>query len=170
MHSFFLGAWFFRGCVCGFFGGECMVFRGGLRVFFRGVWFLGGSCMVFWGHACLFWGGCMVFWGGHALFFFRGTCMAFFAGVVHGFFVGGVCVFFGFFRCIGYNEKQSMSGRCASYWNAVLFTLRKANAKKDIALRWFFLIEIEICIINIDRHELYKCGVHVSVSVIVPLE
>ena len=33
---------------------------------------------------------------------------------------GGVHVFFGY---IGYNERRSMSGRYASYWNAFLLLL-----------------------------------------------
>ena len=84
----------------------------------------GGACMV------LFGGACMVLFGGH-VWFYSGGCAWFYSGGVHGFIWGGVHGFFSFF---GYNEIRSMSGRYASYWNA-LFSCRKSlRSRKSFVL------------------------------------
>ena len=99
-------------------GGGCVVLLGGMRGFIQ------GACMVLFGGDAWFYLG-----GMHG--FIWGVCVVLFGGM-HGFIWGGVCGFIwgacmvlfggmrGFFSFFGYNEIRSMSGRYASYWNALL--------------------------------------------------
>ena len=69
----------FFGGAC--MGGACVVFLGGIHVFWGGMHgFFRGACMVFWGGVCGFLGGCACFfWGnmhgflGERAWFFRGV-------------------------------------------------------------------------------------------------
>ena len=114
-------AWFYSGVACMvLFGEACVVLFGGRLWFYSGgsAWFYSAG-----GHAWFYSaeGGRTWFYsgGGHA-WFHLGGCVWFYSGDVRGFIRGGVR---GNFSFSGYNDIQSMSGRYASYWNAILFTI-----------------------------------------------
>ena len=94
--------WLLGGCVVAQ-GGHTWFYSGGMRGFIRGhVWFYSGGMRGFiWGVHGFIWG---------CVWFYLGACVVLF---------GGVCMVFSVF--FGYNEIRSMSGRYASYWNALLF-------------------------------------------------
>ena len=101
------------GCVWLLWGGMHGCSRGACVVALGGdVWLLRGGCawLLWGGHVWLLRGACVVLFGGVGVWFYSGG--------MRGFIQGGMRGFFSFF---GYNEKRSMSGRYASYWNAFLF-------------------------------------------------
>ena len=95
---------------------------------------MGGVRGFFWGVWVVFLGGVHGFSGGCAWFFLGGVCMVFSRGHAW-FFLGGACV--------GYDELRSMSGRCASYWNAFLLICW-------ILRRWHYTIK---CCLVCEHHK-----------------
>ena len=110
-----------HGCrgVCMVAGGACMVARGAYMVVggdMCGCW---GACMVTKGEHAWLWGGMCGCWGGmHGC---QGACGCWGACMVAGghAWLGGMCGRGG--ACVGYDEIRSMSGRYASYWNALMY-------------------------------------------------
>ena len=125
---------FLQVSVCPQWGG-CMVAPEGHVWLLQGVVFSGGGMHGFFGgggmHGFCPGGGGMhgFFWGG-----MHGFCLGGMRGFCRGhawFFLGG---------CAWY-QIRSMSGRCASYWNAFLFTTQclKFHCASWINLGWNYM-------------------------------
>ena len=99
--------------------GGCAWLRGGVHGC-RGHAWLWGACVVAGG--CAWLPGGHVWLGGHS--WLPGRCAWLWGCMVVGGMHGcrGVCMVVGG-ACVGYDKIRSMSGRCASYWNAFLFIL-----------------------------------------------